>query len=585
MNISQWGRMDKCLPISRILLISSIISFIMIILGLISLVVTPTQGYEVSIYDSTPIIFWVAVILGLFNAVLVLSYSMDRELKTKFIVIAIMQIILCNILLLSLYALRGYIYLERGDTLSYIGLSVDILNYGNFGRNFYPVFSILITDISLLTDVSIIQVSKYLTALFYFLYMLSIYCLSKHIISKRSYITASIIASTPLFFAWFYTTVYYMLLSMLLLPLFLYIIFRLKSKGFTIIGIIFCSIFSISHPIIAMLSLILLLAIIIYFWYHKESSTRKIQIFFVLISTILFGWYLVQLILLKNVAALVSQFLGQVETPSTAEAATYYLTNIDLITTIRTAILLLTDEIIYFCLIVILSLFLIKIRVTNRNLKVTLLCFIVVNIVVLGLFFLAKLHTPIRLINLNPAMTLAPLLVGYLLFSTTHLRLKKYRLFLICMILIATTTCIFSLYQSPLTYRPTDHVTLSEEKGFTWMFSSKVNWISTADVSTPAERYADMILGYTEQHKRLDLKRDFQFQNHFGISNDLVIPVDRDRYFIVSKYDIQAYAYVWKDLNKYSHDDFTKIDICRNVDKIYSNKEFSIYLLRKKYLM
>ena len=165
--------------------ISTTISFLFLSCALLAVAKNPTSGYEISIYSATPLIFWIALILGLLNGVILVFLSFNDKIE-KMRIIGMFEIIYCNFLLLTLYALRGYVYIERSDTLSYIGYAKEISNLGYFSsNNFYPIIGILTSQLSQITNQPHLLLSQYLPALFFIFYIFSIYLIKKQALSQH----------------------------------------------------------------------------------------------------------------------------------------------------------------------------------------------------------------------------------------------------------------------------------------------------------------------------------------------------------------------------------------------------------------
>jgi virulence-associated protein VagC len=81
---------------------------------------------------------------------------------------------------------------------------------------------------------------------------------------------------------------------------------------------------------------------------------------------------------------------------------------------------------------------------------------------------------------------------------------------------------------------------------------------------------------------RRDLYRDLTFPDHFGFANDSVLLIDKDRYLVITEFDIKSYTEVWKDIHRFDEEDFARINTCRNIDKIYENGEFRAYFVHKE---
>ncbi len=571
----------------RATLISTTLSFFILSYALLVLSKYPVEGYELSIYSSTPLIFWIAVIICIFNGIFLITLGVFGKTE-KMWVIGMFEILFCNSLVISLYALRGYVlYSGRGDVASYVGMAADVYKYGCFlDYNFYPITSILIAQLSQMTNISILSISKYLTPLFFVLYTLSIYCWSKSLIPDKKFVFTSIIASTPIFFAWFSTSIYHMLLSVLTIPFFFYCLQRNSDYRFRFFCIIMCIIYPFFHPITAV---IILLYLVLTFMseqcyptckkYEKKISTTLILIFFISFVT----WFISQYILLDSAKSIILQVLGSLEAPTTEAHAQYYLQKLGTATALKSFLLMTADEIIFniIALVAIFYLLMKSKKLFERKFISIALCFIGGSLFILMIFFFSSAHTPDRLINLNINMVLTLPLVGYLLYRFSLNEKKVITIFLISLILVSVVTSLFSLYPSTLTVFPNDQTTVSEVIGMNWLISQKNPDFRTADVMTPVFRYSDLIHGYDFSRAKGEGKwrRDLSFPDHFGFSEHEIFPIDETRYLVITEYDIQAYTEVWKDIHRFTKEDFTKIDRCKNTDKIYENGEFQSYLV------
>ena len=176
---------------------------------------------------------------------------------------------------------------------------------------------------------------------------------------------------------------------------------------------------------------------------------------------------------------------------------------------------------------------------------------------------------------------LTPPLVGYLIYKFINNN-KMTRTFLILsLIFISAVVAIFSLYQSPITLRPNSQITNRDIRGMNWLIIHKNRELKTADIMTPVFRYSDLIYGCGYREERRDLYRDLIFPDHFGFGRDNILPIDEDRYLVITEFDFKTHTEVLKDLDKFSKEDFIKVNYCTNVDKIYENGEFRTYFVHK----
>ncbi len=158
------------IKLSSIILLSSISTFLLMSYAFFNL--KPSGGYEISIYSSTPLVFWIAIILGLLNGIFILTLAFFEKIG-KVWIIGLFEIIFFNVIAISLYALRGYVlYLGRGDTASYVGMALDVNKYGNFTDNFYPITSIYISQIGQIANISIYDISIFFISIFCYFHII-----------------------------------------------------------------------------------------------------------------------------------------------------------------------------------------------------------------------------------------------------------------------------------------------------------------------------------------------------------------------------------------------------------------------------
>lgn len=570
--------------IFRFALLSTSFTFLMISLSLIELAKNPVRGYELSIYSSTPIIFWVSVILGLINGFFLTYLGITDKIKGVHI-LGIFEILFVNSLVLILHALRNYIIcMLRGDAATYVGQMKDVGTYGNIGSDFYPLTSLIGSQLHQISDIPVFTLAKYIPAIFYILSVLSVYCLSKSLISDKKYITFAVVAATPLFFAWLSTGTYYMLLSVFTLPLFFYILINLEDWRFRVLIVIFCFTYPFFHPISAIV--VLFYTAISYL--TQRYSLNHIEKHYVSVTLLtlssisLIFWFINQKPIIVAFGKIINNLLGRLDETSAVGQAVYSLDKLGFASTLHTLFFLIFDEITFYSLAAIAIYFIVFKRdlLGRKKFALIISCFISGSLLILFLFGFTTAHRPDRFINLNFNMMLAPVLVAYILYLNHKNRLKT--VFLMSLILLATVSTYFSLYQSPLTMRANDYMTLSEYHGANWLISNKNPLIKTVDLANPIERYADFIYGVKFRVLRNDLNRNLLLPDHFGFTSqfDNQFPIDRDRYLVLSPYDEEAYTNVWKDVGRFQIEDFKKVDDCKNVLEIFENGGFKTYLIR-----
>lgn len=570
--------------IFRFMLLSTSLTFLLISLSLIELAKYPVKSYELSIYYSTPVIFWISVILGLINGFLLTYFGITGKIKGAHI-LGIFEILFVNSLVLILHALRNYIVcMLRGDAASYVGMIKDVSIYGSIGSDFYPLTSLVGSQLHQISGIPEFTLTKYIPAIFYIFSVLSIYCLSKSLISDKKYMIFAVIAATPLFFAWISTGAYYMLLSVFTLPLFFYVLNNLEDWRFRVLAIIFCFIYPIFHPFTAVVILFYIVSSYLiqrYSFNHIKKYPISATLLVLSSMSVVF-WFINCDAVVIALIKIIENLLGMLEATSAADQAIYSVEKLGLASTFQVLFSLIFDEMTFYFLAGIAIYFIIfkGDSLEKKKFAPIIACFISGSLLILFLFGFTFAHRPDRLINLNFNIMLAPVLIAYVIYLNHKNQLKT--VFLISLILFATVSTYFSLYQSPLTMRANDYMTPSEYHGADWLIINKNPLIKTADLANPVYRYADFIYGVRFRESRNDLKREFIFPDHFGFGSDSddQFPADEDKYLVLSLYDEEAYTNVWKNAQRFDIEDFKRIDECKNTLKLFENGGFKTYLIR-----
>ncbi len=120
-------------------------------------------SYEASIYNSTPIIFWISVYISTaFSLIAVLFSTYNHSFGKYRLSIPMFILFMSFIMLLGLPIIRGYYILNgEGDTGTHLGFFEQIINNGHIPANvFYPILHIYTAELSLISNCNIIWLHK-----------------------------------------------------------------------------------------------------------------------------------------------------------------------------------------------------------------------------------------------------------------------------------------------------------------------------------------------------------------------------------------------------------------------------------------
>lgn len=130
-------------------------SFIAILIQLFLIIAfPPSMEYELSIYSAYPIYFWFFTFIPIFLMFFSCFYYIQNEdqIDLKTIIYPSLAAILSVFIFLILPAIRNYYFFNPGDSFIHFGYVKSILESGFFKNDIYPITHILITNLSLITN-------------------------------------------------------------------------------------------------------------------------------------------------------------------------------------------------------------------------------------------------------------------------------------------------------------------------------------------------------------------------------------------------------------------------------------------------
>jgi hypothetical protein len=561
----------------RLALILTTISFLLITSAIVSIYDAPMKGYELSVYESTPTIFWIAMILGLFNGIFLFVRFFGKS--KKYWALGLLEIILCNALLISLYVYRGTFYLERTDSLSYVGYAKELLSQGTlFPSDIYPMISVLMVFIGEITGQSMIIVSQFLPALFYSIFTVSMLCWAMSLSKDPKFISAMMLASMPLMFAWFIPTLMYQTLCVLMLPLFFFILRkgRLRDARFKIMAGVLIVFFTLGHPLVA-IGIFLFLIIIQLTESFVKSDRRTISSSLILFTfVVLFGWIALQASLVHDLRSIAEQMFGLIGGSSTFGDAQGMASKVGIWSTVQSILVCCIDDLLYILLALWVGIIVWRNKWRPNSFAVIFACFLGGSVFLAAIILMTFAHNLFRLINLNFVMILAIPLVGFLLCYKKRLGKVRVSQAITLLVLASMVITVFAMYQDPIDLFPNGSVTHSEIAGSNWFIDGRGINNSIYEVQTVPWRFADLIYGASYNHQNPELRdNEMYLSEHFGTY--LASNNTGGSYLVLSTYDELAYTQVWQSVDRFNTNDFIAVASSTTVDRIYDNSGFSLY--------
>ena len=566
---------------------------------------SPAQGYELSIYDSTPWPVWLLLFIGFIGgtAIIVHQVATAGYKKSRIWITGLAVLLLSKAVLLLIPYIRGYAG-WAGDHLTHLGYIKDILLSGHFpSGDFYPVTHGLIFSIISVTGTDIFM-ANLITAMLSILFVLFTYLLAKEILPDKGQQILSTLFASAILIGGSYN-VYLMPngWSIFLLPLIYYLYFKSKILPFKILFIFLLILYPLIHPLSALIVIVSIASLELSKWIipfvfdRKQILASQINykpsIIYVVIGLVSF---LTWVLSFQSFRANIRLIWKQISTgfgPDPVAEIGWSLNKVNIHgLDFVTLLFKMYGAVLILILLSLIGTYIVMRSIRSVGLNVEGYRYLAL----VGLFFLTGASYAAYLIGVPGLEALSggrilfyleimtPVLAVPALFMVLTKK-NAFRLVrvgaVICVVFLASVPSIISLYPSPHTIQPSTQVTHMLFQGSEWFIEAKDETIGCAFIMTPPSRMADAIIGSAEAHGRTDLSRDLiQLPNHLGYAENSTLGATlSNRYVTVSEFDREIYSSVWKMIGRFNDVDFKKMDIDYSVSKIYSNGGFDVYFV------
>jgi hypothetical protein len=601
---------------NRLIKILSIISFLLIIMALsIILVTPPAEGYEISIYDAFPWYFWLLIFISMMlGQIIIFFYFFKKNNEKNKIWLMALIIFFFNLcILLSMPYIRGYVTYGTGDHLTHIGWVKEIINLGSIqSTNFYPSQHILIAVISLIADISIIDVSTFLPRLFPFLFFVGFVIFSRFFFEKQKELLLSILFSSSfLFFGSMGNYLTPSLQLFLLVPLFLFLYFKRSMSGntipFNLLFIIFLIGFVFYHPFIFLfLILIIVISAISTFIFskNKEHNQSKItiepektKILMPIISSVVifFAWYFSFSSIVKNFVRVFSSiFYRTGESPLAISISFISQYNILLSDYLRIGVFVY-GRYLLIGLVSLLSIFFLiyclfykKEKVVTRYvfflLFLTIFIFGTLTVFSYVFDFVVNWQRFFLFVNFFSIILFSK--IFYILLNSNRdskrrNHLKKLSIFIVTYLLFFIS--FFTFFYSPINNQSNLAVCRSECIGFSWFIENRNTMYLTDELGISQYRF------YGALHHNTSVSSNLRYKNtippdHFGYNHSINLGshYDEPNYFILSTLGRIMYPSLYPNYEqdwRFTRKDFQLLLDDSSVSSIYSNFGFDLFLI------
>lgn len=586
-----------------------LVSIITLSISLLFLANTePVSHFEISIYSGIPFIFWILFTTSIVSSSIFLLLSSIYRVKHRYIYLSILVTFFAYFIFFLLPWFRGYLLFGRGlaDILAHIGYSKYILQTGNiFVEDWYPVSHILMAQFEMF-GLSFELSRVFICYSFTILFIIFSYLLIRELKKGYGYKCLPVLfCAIPLVFREFHLIFYPSVMSLILIPFFLYLFEKGQNKEggypFKICMLFLAFAIVFLHPVTTLFLILILIVT-----YFSQIISNRINIkgvidrkaflrFTLSILTISFMIWFVQFKkFFKNVSNAFISIFGMPEDVSSFEVQVGSIGESGL-----THIQLIIKFINFFGVALIyigvaFLIFFMILREFNSNRPTSYPKIWMINQYVLGwvtagilVFFPLISASPIR--NSRLAILMAVIMIGFYLNDKLEMKdgdkrrkknLSKLTISIIILILISLILSIFTVYI------PGNHLTYSEEEGHSW-------YLENADLNESV-RYFGM--NYKTEYYMWGIDSMSRTGGVFpDVNNSTFIPrhlgYDRNEtiaetfenctYIITKEYDYNYYKIFYPNQlgykDYYTIKDLEKLEEDTGANKIYSNGGYILW--------
>jgi hypothetical protein len=585
-----------------------IILFLFLTFALIITWNTPSTGFESSIYNSTPLVLWIALIsseiVGV--SIVILSISNSDFGRSNLWKYGFLLIFLCYAVGVGLIIIRGYFMWGMfGDPASHLGWTMETLQTGYIPQSiFYPIFHIFLSEISLVTTLNPVFFQMIFPFFFSLLCVVFFYIFVRILSSDHITPIIAVIISCTFAFGW-HSVFTPNALANLFFPLALFLIFKyLKSSDFSW-GILLCIVlilYPVFHPLPAIVLGLIFLTLWIPQKVHdvwngirehninllkiKRMNVKVVIPFLILLVWFIF-WYSFYSIWGYTITEVYSkiraeggpsQLMSLEEQINYAQAYGYNVVEIFL----KQYSNLLLLSILSVCCFLLLWITVSREQKQENIFSLygpwAILCIIVPVLYLFNLPF-----GPLRFffyVSMLGTLFAAYLISNLLVRSRESKRRVISRLTSIVVVVVLVGLFLlglFNLYPSPYILTFNFQTTQSEVSGMIFFFEYHDNEIPVTGITAATTRFADLLLPL-EKKSVQNLEKIKQPLWHFGYnqSPSIASSYDKETNLIISQRDKVIYTDYFPDMAKFrfTQEDFKRLYNDPGASLLYSNGGF-----------
>lgn len=224
-----------------------------------------SSGYEISLYAGTPWETWVLLGIGELSGIWIIAWHALHRKQGNGWVYGFLLIAFSNLIVVSLWVLRGYFNWAGNDPNAHYGMVTDYIATGHVkDTNTYPTYHVAMVQAQLLTGLSVSLLIKIYPAFLTMVSMVLVLLLAKLVIKEKAAALLAVAASAPLLYGLYHLQTYPRGLGQVLLPgmIWLYLFARSEGKAELSAAMLLCvGGFILVHPMVNVFLLLFLGAI------------------------------------------------------------------------------------------------------------------------------------------------------------------------------------------------------------------------------------------------------------------------------------------------------------------------------------
>jgi len=570
----------------------------------------PAPGYELSIYASTPLFFWIGTAGALLISVAVVFSTLDGPAQSLGVVLGGLSMLT----VVSTPIIRGYHYMGTTDSLSHLGTTRDI-NQGtfDFAANRYPAVHTLgsmVTDItgSTVEHGLLVVVVVFMCCFFVFI-PLVIRTLTND--SRLAYIGVFAgLLLLPLNHISPSTYIHPTSQALMYAPvvLFLFVlVYKGNTRAYSVLFMVVSTMFVMLHlqqaaNLVVFFGAIALLQLLHSSLGGQLPSVARKPIYSVVFVFGLLFWLWVQRVeaFWDAVAAtIVVPFTDTTPAETTATRSVSLeavggslpevfvkVFSVQLLFSVLAAMLMaaVVLRMAGFPLLRSFQTALTRASSTERTLLAYVTGGFVAVFAVFGIYLVGGISDQyFRHIGTIMVLVtiLATIAVGRVMFSlgrhTSGRTARVCTALLLVVVLAASLPVVFS---SPYFYSPSDQVTEQQMQGYETTFEHQGEGMVFSEVRSSTSRYGNAIQGRSipEEDYYPEDTDEPGAPDHFA-DQSIRTAYDQETYLPVTEADRTRDPVLWQGF-RFSHDDFRYLDAEPGVDKVQSNNGYDLYLVR-----